>query len=183
MGIPIFSIYLYQVSGTKRCSVSYPLHAYLLCVAIASLVVAGTAHAQEVYKWTDQSGTTHYGELPPPLEFSSFEVLEVQLQEPVSANGDESYRAALAVANSLQADRLEREKLRLEKDRLAQQERQARWEAQRYNETYRSQNYNDGYYYPYRRYPHRPYYGKPNHPQYPMQGQGSSVKKRVYLGR
>lgn len=161
---------------------SYPFPPYLLCIVIASLVVTGTVHAEDIYKWSDQDGTTHYGELPPPLEFSSFEVLEIQLQQPVSSSGDDDYRSALEVANSLQSDRLEREKLRLEKDRLAQQDRQTRLEAQRYNDTYQSQNYNGRYYYPYRAYPRPPYHGKP-HPRPPQGQQGSSVKKRVYLGR
>lgn len=165
----------------KRCAVFYPLRPYLLCIVIAGLAVTGSARAEEIYKWKDQSGTTHYVELPPPLEFSSFEVLDVRLQEPVGSGAGGDYRSALAVANNLQAARLAREKLRLEKDRLAQQERQTQLEAQRYDETYRSQNYYGGYYYPYRPYRRPPYHGKP-HPR-PPQGHGSSVQKRVHLGR
>ncbi len=153
----------------------------LLSIVIASLAVTGVAHAQEIYKWKNQDGTTHYSERPPLSELSSVEMFEVQLQEPVGLKPDDSYRSALELANSLQAGRLEREKLRLEKERLAQQNRQVQLDAQRYNETYRSQNYNDySYYYPYRpRHPRPPHHGKPH----PPRGQGSNVTNRVYLGR
>jgi len=157
------------------------IHNCRICVAIAFLAVMGTASAQDIYKWQDQSGTTHYGEIPPPMEFSSFEVLEVQLEEPAGPVV-ESYRSALELANSLQADRLEREKLRLEREKLLQQDRQARLEAQRYNDTYQTRYYYGGYY-PHRSYPRPPHYGKP-HPRPPQASYpGTSVPKRVYLGR
>ena len=157
------------------------IHNCRICVAIACLVFLGTVSAQDIYKWQDQQGTTHYGEIPPPMEFSSFEVLEVQLEEPAGPVV-ESYRSALELANSLQADRLEREKLRLEREKLLQQDRQARLEAQRYNDTYQTRYYNGGYY-PYRSYSHPPHSGKP-HPRPPQASYpGTSVPKRVYLGR
>ena len=158
------------------------IHNCRIFLAIAGLAVIGTVSAQEIYKWQDQKGTTHYGEIPPPMVFSSFEVLEVQLEEPAAGPVVESYRSALELANSLQADRLEREKLRLERERLLQQDRQARLEAQRYNDTYQTRYYYGGYY-PYRSYPRPPHYGKP-HPRPPQASYpGTSVPKRVYLGR
>jgi len=162
------------------------IHNCRICLAIAGLAIIGTVSAQDIYKWQDQKGTTHYGEIPPPMEFSSFEVLEVQLEEPARPVA-ESYRSALELANNLQADRLEREKMRLEREKLLQQDRQARLEAQRYNDTYQTRYYNGGYY-PYRSYSRPPHSGKP-HPRpprtHPPQASypGTSVPKRVYLGR
>jgi len=162
------------------------IHNCRIFLAIAGLAVIGTVSAQEIYKWQDQKGTTHYGEIPPPMEFSRFEVLDVRLEEPARPVA-ESYRSALELANNLQADRLEREKLRLEREKLLQQDRQARLEAQRYNDTYQSRYYNGGYY-PYRSYSRPPHSGKP-HPRPPRTHPprasypGTSVPKRVYLGR
>lgn len=43
------------------------VHALLLPAACLLLVLsAGSAVAQDVYKWTDASGTVHYGQQPPP---------------------------------------------------------------------------------------------------------------------
>ena len=162
------------------------IHNCRIFLAIAGLAVIGTVSAQDIYKWQDQKGTTHYGESPPPMEFSRFEVLDVRLEEPARPVA-ESYRSALELANNLQADRLEREKLRLEREKLLQQDRQARLEAQRYNDTYQSRYYNGGYY-PYRSYSRPPHSGKP-HPRPPRTHPprasypGTSVPKRVYLGR
>ena len=162
------------------------IHNCRIFLAIAGLAVIGTVSAQDIYKWQDQKGTTHYGEIPPPMEFSRFEVLDVRLEEPARPVA-ESYRSALELANNLQADRLEREKLRLEREKLLQQDRQARLEAQRYNDTYQSRYYNGGYY-PYRSYSRPPHSGKP-HPRPPRTHPprasypGTSVPKRVYLGR
>ena len=162
------------------------IHHCWVCFAVASIAVTGTASAQEIYKWQDRKGTTHYSEMPPPMELSGFEVLEVQLAEPVSLVA-EDYRSTLELANSLQAGRLERERLRLERDKLVQEDRRSRLEAERYNDTYQTRYYNGGYY-PYRSYPRPPHYGKPHHrppkanpphASYP----GSSVPKRVYPGR
>ena len=147
------------------------------------MAVPGAVAGQDIYKWQDAQGTTHYSEVPPPVEFSSFEVVDVP-----AAPGNEyaagDYRAALEMANSLQAGRLQREKLRLEQERLARQEQQARLEAQRYNQTYRSP-YNDSYYlYRYPAYAKPPYH-RPRPPHYPPSGQvpPGSVQKRVYVGR
>ena len=157
------------------------IHNCQICLAIAGLAVSGAVSAQDIYKWQDQKGTTHYGEIPPPMGFSSFEVLEVPPAEPARPLV-ESYRSALELANSLQADRLERERLRLERQKLLRQDRQALLEAQRYNDTYQSRYYYGGYY-PYRSYPRPPHSGKP-HPRPPRASYpGTSVPKRVYLGR
>lgn len=155
-------------------------------IAITGSVVCATVAAEDIYKWQDLTGTTHYSEMPPPVELSSFEVLEVERAGPASPVA-EDYRSALELANSLQAGRLEREKLRLERDKLAQEERRARLETERYYDTNQTRYYYGGYY-PYRTYSHRPYYGKP-HPRPPKAHApgrsypGVSVPKRVYPGR
>ncbi len=35
-------------------------------LAMATLLVAGTATAANIYRWTGEDGTTHYGSSPPP---------------------------------------------------------------------------------------------------------------------
>jgi len=162
------------------------IHRCRIGIVVASIALVGAASAQDIYKWQDRKGMTHYSENPPPMGFSSFEVLEVQLVEPVSLVAKD-YRSTLELANSLQAGRLEREKLRLERDRLVKEDRRARLEAERYYDTYQTRYYNGGYY-PYRSYPRRPYSGKPHHrppKAHPPQASypGASVPKRVYPGR
>lgn len=157
--------------------------------ALSMAASADIAVGQDIYKWQDADGTTHYSEVPPPIEFSTFEVLDV---EEVQSNDPEpgDYRAALEMANSLERGRLKREKLRLEQDRLAQQEREMRLESQRYYQTYRTP-YNDSYYlYSYPGYVRPPHY-RPGPPGYRPPGQRppgqrpprGSVQKRVYVGR
>ena len=56
------------------------IHNCRIFLAIAGLAVIGTVSAQEIYKWQDQKGTTHYGEIPPPMVFSSFEGLQFSIR-------------------------------------------------------------------------------------------------------
>ena len=162
------------------------IHLCWVCIAVVGISAVSGASARDIYTWQDRKGTTHFSEIPPPMGFSSFEVLEVRLAEPVSRVGQD-YRSALELANSLQAARLEREKLRLERDKLLHEERRARLEAERYYDTYQTRYFYGGYY-PYGAHPRPPHYGKP-HPRpptaYPPQASypGSSVPKRVYPGR
>lgn len=160
-----------------------------LAVLLGCLAVT-TANAQEIYKWVDASGETHYSEVPPETSLSGLEVLEVTGPAAESRPAPD-YERALEVANSMQADRLERERLRLEKRKLEQLARQAELDARRYDEAYRSQAYVWPYYgYGYGHYP-RPPYGKPPGYHRPPPGQGAPhgpypgtyVPKRVYINR
>lgn len=149
----------------------------------------GSAHvyAQEIFKWVDEEGITHFSEQPPEVALASLEILEV-VSRPATPSPAGDIRTTLEVANDMQAGRLERERLRLEKQKLEQQNRQARLDAMRYDEAYRSAYYYGPYWgYPrhrrsyghHRGYPKQPYAGhRPPHGQY--QGGGGSVPRRVF---
>ena len=164
-------------------------HAFLTILSISLL--SPPAVGEEIYKWVDEHGATHYGETLPRGDVASVEILEVMPAATAAQAAPWDYRSTLDIANRMQADRLERERLRLEREKLRQQQREAEFEQQRLDDTSPPEAYAVPYYgYPRRPYPRPPYYGKyPGYPP-PSYGQrppgryrGPDVPKRVYLDR
>jgi hypothetical protein len=164
---------------------------HALLTVLSSSLLYTPAVAEEIYKWVDEHGATHYGETLPTGDVASVEVLEVTPAAAPLQAAPRDYRSTLDIANRMQADRLERERLRLEREKLRQQQREAEFEQQRFNDTYPPAAYGVPYYgYPRRPYPRPPYYGK--YPGYPSPPYGQhppgryrapDVPKRVYLDR
>ncbi len=49
---------------------------------LVSLMCAGLVHAENAYRWVDQSGKVHYGDRPPPV--AAGKVQELKLAAPVA---------------------------------------------------------------------------------------------------
>ena len=164
---------------------------YVVLTAISFLLVHTPTTAREIYRWVDEGGATHYGEVVPEGDVASLEVLEVTVMEVPPEAALRDYRATLDLANRMQADRLERERLRLEREKLRLQQRQVELDDWNSEDVPPSTSYYVPYYrYPRRPYPRPPYYGK--YPGYPRPPHGqhppgryptTDAPKRVYLDR
>ena len=66
----------------------------LLC---ALLGAAAFAHAEQVYKWTDAQGITHYSDAPPPAEAQNVQTVRV-------SGGDRPHPVASTEANAESPD-------------------------------------------------------------------------------
>jgi len=110
------------------------LHLIARTTLLAGVILAGSAAASEIYKWTDENGTVHYGDRPTGansevrLNISSEPTDPERVQQIVQARADaraereeaESARAATeASPEELRAEAEERaEKCTMYKDRL-----------------------------------------------------------------
>ncbi len=162
-----------------------------LLTILSPSLLSTSAAAEEIYKWVDEHGATHYGETLPQGEVASVEILEVTPVATPTQAAPWDYRSTLDIANRMQADRMERERLRLEREKLRQQQRDAEFEQQRFYDIPPPAAYSVPYYgYPRRPYPRPPYHGKS--PGYPPPSYGQrppgryrvpEVPKRVDLDR
>ncbi len=137
---------------------SIPLQTALLSMLL--MLMNPAAAIEEVYKWVDTEGATHYGQTPPDILPASLEKVILAEHNPIPTEPS-NIQATLDVAKQLEISRLERERFRLEKKK-ANTEKLKALQAQQtaYNENRR---YYGGYssYYP-------PYYGRPHKPQHPI---------------
>lgn len=63
---------------------------------LALLCAAASAHAEQVYKWTDSSGVVHYSDAPPPKDTQNVQTVRV-------TGGDRPHASAAATDNSTEA--------------------------------------------------------------------------------
>jgi hypothetical protein len=119
---------------------------------IGMLVLSAPGACEEVYKWIDRNGVTHFSGTPPPAEFAGVEVIELSDLPPASPRAAADYQAMLDVAASIEQSRLQRQRLRLEQQRLAREAALAR---DRYEPPVSERSYAvQGLYYPrHYRYP------------------------------
>jgi len=132
------------------------------------------AAIEEVYKWIDKEGITHYGQTPPVTQPASIEkvILAKHNPEPVE---QANLQQTLDVAKQLETSRLERARFRLERKK-AHTEKLKALQAQQtaYNESRRYYGYSS-YYPPYYGRPHKPYHpAKPHKPGLSHHQTGSS---------
>ncbi len=136
----------------------------LLQTALLSilLVLMNPASAiEEVYKWVDTDGATHYGETPPAIHPASIQKVTLAEHNPETITPP-NIQATLDVAKQLEISRLERERFRLEKKK-ANTEKLRALQAQQTAYNGNRRYYGGGYssYYP-------PYYGRPHRPYHPI---------------
>lgn len=131
------------------------------------LVFASPAAAiEEVYKWVDTKGATHYGQAPPVTQPASIEKITLAEHNPETIV-QPNIQATLDVAKQLEISRLARERFRLEKKKAhteklkALQAQQATYNQSRWGYGYSSYN--------------RPYYGRPHKPYHPARPHKSKL--------
>lgn len=81
----------------------------LMVAAIASISIIATAHAQQLYRWVDADGVTHYSDSVPDVE--GYEVRQVRqtgamsAPEPTAAEPDPDVLAAAAASRPVDPQR------------------------------------------------------------------------------
>lgn len=146
-----------------------------LLLTSLSLLLAGTAQAQQVYKWTDASGQVHYGQKKPE---DAAQVQALDIAPPPSGQSSADSAAEIARLNAL-SDQMARERqateqarqeqtlrnLELEKQQLQKELLEQQLEQQQQNDDDNIiTGYPPSYPYPYPPYPPRPPYPPPFHP-------------------
>jgi len=137
------------------------------------LILANPAAAiEEVYKWVDTEGATHYGQTPPEIQPARIETVTLAAHNPdTSAQPD--IQATLDVAKQLEISRLQRERFRLEKKKAQTEKLKAQQTA--YNDSTRYYGgYGYGYYRPNHGRPHKPHHPSRPHKPYPSHHQSAS---------
>ena len=112
--------------------------------ALAGSLFAGSATAEEVYRWTDKDGTVHFSDRPPTTEQKSLTTMTVNGQAPASYDPDEDRYNVEATAARTQAMR----------DQQAQSRQQQNSTPAPVVQYAQPQAYDVGYGYP-------PYYDRP----------------------
>lgn len=133
---------------------------YLILFSVLLVFTGPAAAIEEVYKWVDTEGATHYGQTPPAVQPASIEKVLLAAHNPDTITQPD-IQATLAVAKQLEISRLERERFRLEKKKVQIEQLKAlQAEQTAYTESRRYYGYSSSAYYP-------PYYGRPHRPHQP----------------
>ena len=90
--------------------------------------VAGSVHATEIYRWTDENGVEHFSQTAPPPAQAGVSRLSLADDRPGSYDPDEDIFGVAEQEARMQALREEREQKRQE--RLERQQAAARLQAQ-----------------------------------------------------
>ncbi len=94
----------------------YGIKHTLLVLFIASLV-ASPIYAEQIHKWIDEEGVTHYSDSAPESKTEDVSVIETLDEYTVPQNLDEDYYSITNQWLRMNEERLAREKLKLEQEK------------------------------------------------------------------
>jgi hypothetical protein len=82
------------------------------------LIVANTgiASADQIYKWTDSDGLTHYSEAPPLALTESVTILGINISGHHGNIGQDDYYSIVNQARRMEESRLKKEQLRIDRE-------------------------------------------------------------------
>ncbi len=147
-----------------------------LFALIGGALTALAAGAEQVYRWVDDNGITHFSQQPPPPGVSGLSVNEIPASQPPAVDPAADYWSITNQVQRLEASRVALEQRRIEQKKLriemAEAQRRQAEAAQDYAEPYERTLIYPAYGYRYSYYPH----------VYPRVGHGFRPRHALHHG-